>query len=731
MTTTHEDVGDCVDEILERLGTEIVVGAPLGIGKPNHILNELVERAVENPGIDLEIWSALALSTPEGDSDLERRLVDPIADRLFGGYPTLEYERLLQAGELPDNIEVHKFYCQPGKHLHNPTAQQQYASVNYTHVLQAIEQAEANLFLTLVGTGEMNGERYYNFGSNVDLPQDFLRTVVDNPERERDIMVVGQVSRRVPFMYGDAPVAPERFDAVLDNERYDYDLFGPPHEPVGPVEHAIGLRVSTLVRDGGTLQIGIGSLGDAIGNALELRHTRNDAYREAVDALGVREDLAADIGGLAPFEAGLYAATEMFVESFLHLFESGVLSREVYDDTRIQRLVNAGHAGDGIDADTLDGLLAEEIVSPRLDGEDVTFLRDWGVLDSAVAYIEHDGGAVADEATTGGRLRVDGETVPADLSDPATRDLLEAEGLGESLTGGQVLHAGFFIGSRSFYDTLLEMDEQRRRQFSMQSVLFTNALYGQERLKRLQRSHARFVNTAMKATATGAVVSDGLADGRVLSGVGGQFNFVNQANELDGGRSIIMLPATRGSGGSVESNIVWNYGHTTIPRHLRDIVVTEYGIADLRGKSDAEVIAEMVGIADARFQDDLVKKAQQAGKLPADWTVPERYRNNTPAVLESQLNGFRERGVLERYPYGSELTAEEQALGRSLREFQSLVAGRDLRALLDGGALRKTLRVPDAAVSYLERMDLAEPETLRERTLKRVVVLALAKGGVI
>lgn len=50
-----------------------------------------------------------------------------------------------------------------------------------------------------------------------------------------------------------------------------------------------------------------------------------------------------------------------------------------------------------------------------------------------------------------------------------------------------------------------------------------------------------------------------------------------------------MLRATRVADDMVHSNIVRNYAHTTIPHHLRDLVVTEYGIADLRGQSDAEV----------------------------------------------------------------------------------------------------------------------------------------------
>src|SRR5205814_3537017 len=124
----------------------------------------------------------------------------------------------------------------------------------------------------------------------------------------------------------------------------------------------------------------------------------------------------------------------------------------------------------------------------------------------------------------------------------------------------------------------------------MKAVSFTNEIYDDEAAKRRARVDARFVNNAMLATLLGGVVSDALDDGRVVSGVGGQYNFVAQAFALEGARSIITLESTRPSGRTTMSNVRWSYGHLTIPRHLRDIIVTEYGVADLRGKPDHDVI---------------------------------------------------------------------------------------------------------------------------------------------
>lgn len=155
----------------------------------------------------------------------------------------------------------------------------------------------------------------------------------------------------------------------------------------------------------------------------------------------------------------------------------------------------------------------------------------------------------------------------------------------------------------------------------MTAISYINELYGQEELKRLQRRDARFVNSAFTVTLLGAAVADQLEDGRVLSGVGGQYNFVAQGHALHDARSVIMLRSWRESGGDVSSNIVWEYGHCTIPRHLRDIVVTEYGIADLRGKTDSKVIEALLNITDSRFQTELTTQAQLMGKLPKDFAL--------------------------------------------------------------------------------------------------------------
>src|SRR2546423_12255619 len=87
----YRDVETCVDETLRRVGRRVVLGTPLGLGKANHLVNEFFRRAREDPRIDLHIFTALTLGRPRWKDDLERRLVEPLAARLYSRHPELAY----------------------------------------------------------------------------------------------------------------------------------------------------------------------------------------------------------------------------------------------------------------------------------------------------------------------------------------------------------------------------------------------------------------------------------------------------------------------------------------------------------------------------------------------------------------------------------------------------------------------------------------------------------------
>jgi acyl-CoA hydrolase len=452
--------------------------------------------------------------------------------------------------------------------------------------------------------------------------------------------------------------------------------------------------------------------------ALLLRHQQNAVHQEALRAIsaGGSEALIDAEGGRQPFAVGLYASTEMFIDQLLDLYRAGVLQRRVYDSLPIERLLASGALRERFDETVLEALLSVG-VGPRLSAAEFAELQMYGVFRRDVEYSK-------------GRMRAtDGQWIEADIGTSATRSRIAAECLGRTLQNGQVLHAGFFLGPRGFYAALRELPESDRRQFGMRGVAYVNQLYGADQeLRILQRRDARFVNTTMMVTLLGAAVSDALADGRVVSGVGGQYNFVSMAHALPGARSILCVRATRTSNGVTTSNIVWNYAHVTIPRHLRDIVVTEYGIADLRGRTDREVIAALLNIADSRFQEALLAQTKAARKIPADYRIPDAFRDNTPARLARALADHRTSGFFSEYPFGTDLTAEEIALSRVLKSLQARTVRFSGKVAAFADALLRG-RALDRDLPLLSRLRLERPTNMGERFLRRLVVAALRKAG--
>jgi hypothetical protein len=587
------------DAIVERVGKTIVLALPLGLGKANHIANALFAKAVADPSIRLTIFTALTLEPPRAKSALEHRFFDPVVQRLFAGYPPLDYATAIRHNAVPPNVEINEFFFEAGQWLNSPYAQQHYICANYTHALRYTLDRGVNVVAQLVAHRAEETPHPYSLSCNPDLTIDLLAL---RRAGRVDFLFAGQTNSELPFMPGEAAVAADEFDLMLDGAATDFALFAPPREPIDLGDYAAGLHAASIVPDGGTLQVGIGSLGEAVAWALVLRHRNNNDFRQILSRLGY--DPARDVTVHAePFDIGVYGCTEMFVEGMLDLYHAGVLKREV---------------------------------------------------------------------------------------------------------DGFVLHGGFFLGSRHFYRALREMPRDVVKKFGMTSIGYVNELYRDEDNKRRARVNARFLNNAMMATALGDVVSDGLDDGRIVSGVGGQYNLIAQSFALDDARSAIVLRASRGDGAKETSNIRWRYAHTTIPRHLRDIIITEYGIADIRGKSDREVIAAMLAITDSRFQDGLLRQARDAGKIERTFELPKSARDNTPDAVARALKPAADAGLLPTFPFGTDFTEVEQRLIPALQVLKA-ASPMQLATLLMRGL---SARAEDSAC--LERLGLAHPKSLSE-----------------
>ena len=707
VTFTNEEA--CAQAIIDRVGKTLRVATPLAAGNAVLVLNGLYRKARQDPEIQLEIYTALTLARPRGKSLLEERFVTPLSERLFGDYPDPEYHVDRDNGQLPPNVKIIEFYFPAGRQLNSRHSQENYVCSNYTHVARDVLDAGVNVIAQLVAVSE--DESGFSMSCNPDVSLDLVEAL----KGRDDVAFVAQVNRSLPFMYGDAVVDRDTYHFVLDGDACDYRVFGLPRMAVSDVDHMIGLYGSALIKDGGELQIGIGALGDALVSSMLLRHHDNDTYRQVLNAFAVEEKFGAVIerkGDLGRFETGLFAATEMFVDSFMHLFDAGILKRRVYDHLVLQRLLNEGVITEQVTRDMVFHLLERRAIRPRLTEQDARFLRQFGIFRQDLEF-DH-----------GHWVLRDGRRIEADFNREDCADDMLEHCLGDRLQHGATVHAAFFAGPRAFYDWLNAMPKSKRSLIHMKSVVKINQLYGHEDLDRLHRTGARFVNTTMMMTLFGAAVSDGLADGRVVSGVGGQYNFVAMAHALPDGHSLLQLRSTREEAGRPHSSIVFNYGHVTIPRHLRDIVITEYGIADLRGKTDTEVAAALIEVADSRFQDDLVKQAKRAGKLRADYRVPEPFRNNFPQVIEQRLGVFKARGLFTTFPFGTDFTEEEIVLGKALKGLKKKAASKlkVVQLLLRPLACDARILQP-----YLRRMQLERPRNLEERLYARLLRAELSR----
>ncbi len=712
MTIYLSSISDCAQHIVEVTGGDMVVGTPLGIGKPNPLINALWERAKCDGSIRLEICTALSLQLPRGHSLLEKRFLTPFSERIFGRYPELNYLDDVANDSLAENLKLTEFYIQSGKMLHSKHAQRNYTSSNYTHAARDILDRGMNVLVQMVAVKKTPRGNQYSLSSNTDLTLDMV-SIIKRKGLKKPLFVA-MVNPEMPFMAGQAVVSDDFFDVIVDDRAHYFKPFATPRAKVNAVDYHIGLLASTLIQDGGTLQVGIGSLGDALIYTTQLRHQKNPKYQLLLSDSGLLDqhhEVIARVGGTGIFRQGLYAASEMFVEGFAHLYDAGILRRKVYPDAAIQTLINKGVLTSHVPNNVIEILLEYEILDERLTKRQMKRLQALGILQADLKMAE------------GQLMKVDGQCFTTDLFDYDNVQAIQQHCLGRELKQGAVLHGAFFLGSPWFYHWLHHMDDETAELFQMTAVSQVNELYGGEALDRVQRVKARFINTCMKVDVLGAAASDTLDNQQVVSGVGGQYNFVAMAHALEDSRSILMLRSTHQGAHGVESNVVWKYPYCTIPRHLRDIVITEYGIADLRGQSDETCIKRMICIADSRFQEHLRRQAVRFGKLSSSWSVPEVFRQNQPELIHQQHVQWQEKGCCPAYPFGSDFTDIELELIAALQYLKKRTGSQwqKLKILFKAWCLKAEKNWSE----HLKRMDLLLPKNKQEKFYQSLLIFAL------
>jgi acyl-CoA hydrolase len=161
--------------------------------------------------------------------------------------------------------------------------------------------------------------------------------------------------------------------------------------------------------------------------------------------------------------------------------------------------------------------------------------------------------------------------------------------------------ATFALGSKKLYQFM-----QRNPALEMHPANFTNDPY-----VAAQNDKLVAINATLQIDLMGQCGSESLAH-LPYSGTGGQLDFVRAANRSRGGKAFIVLPATAKNDSLTRIVPTLSPGtHVTTGKNDINYVVTEFGVAQLRGKSARQRAQEMIAIAHPDFRAQLTEGARQ------------------------------------------------------------------------------------------------------------------------
>jgi hypothetical protein len=149
---------------------------------------------------------------------------------------------------------------------------------------------------------------------------------------------------------------------------------------------------------------------------------------------------------------------------------------------------------------------------------------------------------------------------------------------------------------------------------------------------------------------------------------------------------------------------------------LRDIVITEFGIADLRGQSDENTVRQMLAVMHPHFRSEIVDAAWRANKID---TPTVKADERAAAGHEALLAAARRDGFFPTFPFGSDFNDDELAAAKALQQLQG---ARSMRGLLR--IVSACLRAPadhGSANAVLNVLGLQDARGIRERIWRRVI----------
>ena len=158
--------------------------------------------------------------------------------------------------------------------------------------------------------------------------------------------------------------------------------------------------------------------------------------------------------------------------------------------------------------------------------------------------------------------------------------------------------ASLALGSKRLYEYM-----DYRKNLLLKDVAWTNAPF-----RIAQNPKVMAINSAVEVDLTGQVCADSVGT-RIISGVGGQHDFMYGGSLSEGGKTFIAIPSMTEKGRSKINPVLAEGAGVVTTRHMVQHVVTEYGVASLRGKSLAERARALISIAHPSMREELERAA--------------------------------------------------------------------------------------------------------------------------
>ena len=160
--------------------------------------------------------------------------------------------------------------------------------------------------------------------------------------------------------------------------------------------------------------------------------------------------------------------------------------------------------------------------------------------------------------------------------------------------------ASLALGSKRLYEFM-----DYRKDLLLKDVAWTNAPF-----RIAQNPKVMAINSAVEVDLTGQVCADSVGT-RIISGVGGQHDFMYGGSLSEGGKTFIAIPSMTEKGRSKINPVLAEGAGVVTTRHMVQHVVTEYGVAFLRGKSVAERARALINIAHPSVREELERSARE------------------------------------------------------------------------------------------------------------------------